>query len=206
MPAATTSPWVKRGKSAIHARGLFARRDIPAGTRIIEYVGHRVTKKQAERIEQERLERKRRGGDGSVYVFDLNKRYDLDGGVPWNTARLINHSCEPNCEALNIRGRVWIVALRDIPAGEELSFDYGYVWEMHEDHPCRCGKPSCVGYILRADLRPRLRRKLRRQAENAAAPPATNGAIGPAVVAAATARHDDAATAASRGRRRRRPA
>jgi hypothetical protein len=189
MPVATTSPWVRRGRSSIHARGLFARCDIPAGTRVIEYVGHRITKRQAELVEQQRLERQRRGGDSSVYVFILNQRYDIDGGVPWNTARLANHSCEPNCEALNLRGHIWLVALRDIAAGEEITFDYGYEWEMHEEHPCRCGQPSCVGYILREDLRPRLRRRLRRQLRGAAASPgspATNGHTPPAGLNPAT--------------------
>jgi uncharacterized protein len=113
----TTSEWVTRASSTIHGRGLYAAKAIPAGTRVIEYFGERITKVEAERREYQRLQREKRGGDGSVYIFVLNKRYDLDGRAAWNTARLINHSCKPNCRSETARGRIWILASRDIAAG-----------------------------------------------------------------------------------------
>lgn len=151
---------VRRGRSGVHGRGLFAAVAIPAGTRIIEYVGRRITKRAAERIEQRRLAALAAGRDGCVYVFDLNRRHDLDGDVPWNEARLANHSCAPNCEALNFDGRIWIVARRDLAAGEELTYDYGFSYSEWRDHPCRCGAPSCLGFIVERGQRWRVRRIL----------------------------------------------
>jgi SET domain-containing protein len=160
---ATKSPWVVTSRSGIHGRGLFARKAIPEDTRVIEYVGNRVTKRQALKIENERAEREKRGGDGCVYTFILNSRYDIDGDVYWNTARLANHSCEPNCVANVIRGKIWIIALRDIAKGEELTYDYNYDWVDWRNNPCRCGTAGCPGYIMRSDLRWRLKRRLARE-------------------------------------------
>lgn len=154
--------WVKSSQSAIHGRGVYARVDIPDGTPIIEYVGELITKAEAARREMQRLERQRRGGDGSVYIFDLNKRHDLDGRTSRNLARLINHSCAPNCRAETIRGRIWIIAKRDITAGDELTFDYGYSYKEWHLHPCRCGARRCAGYIVNAAQRWRVRRILRK--------------------------------------------
>ncbi len=147
--------------SDIHGRGVRAAKAIPAGTRIVEYTGERITKAEALRREEARLARARRGGDGSVYIFTLNARYDLDGRTRTNPARLINHSCAPNCEAHSIRGHIWIVARRDIAADEELTFDYGFPYSEWRLHPCRCGAPKCPGYIVNAWQRWRLRRRLR---------------------------------------------
>jgi SET domain-containing protein len=159
-PPATTSPWVKRGRSPIHGRGLYARCDIPEGTRIIEYVGEKITKAESDRRDERRRARQEQGEDGCVYFFELNARYDIDGEVGWNTARFINHACEPNCEPQNLRGHIWIVALRDIPAGEELRYDYGFDFENWRDHPCRCGAKDCVGFIVKKSQRWRVRRIL----------------------------------------------
>jgi len=139
---------------------LFAACAIPAGTQIIEYVGRRITKAEAERIERRRLAGLAAGRDGCVYVFDLNRRHDLDGDVPWNEARLANHSCAPNCEALNFGGHIWIVALRDLAAGEELTYDYGFSYSEWRDHPCRCGARGCLGFIVERSQRWRVRRIL----------------------------------------------
>jgi len=78
------------------------------------------------------------------YIFTLDDEHDLDGNVPWNPARLLNHSCAPNCEAELDEGRIWIIALRDIRAGEELTFNYGYDLENYREHPCRCGRQRNV--------------------------------------------------------------
>jgi SET domain-containing protein len=154
---------VRLGRSGVHGYGLFARDFIPQGARIIEYVGERITKAEAERREEQRLSRLVAGGDGCVYVFILNKRHDIDGNLARNAARRINHSCAPNCEAQNIRGRIWIVALRDIAPDEELNFDYGFSYSEWREHPCRCGAKECIGYIINSGQRWRVRRALAAQ-------------------------------------------
>jgi len=152
---------IRAARSSIHGRGVYAIAPITAGTRIIEYVGERVTKAEAQRREDARLRRLARGQDGSVYLFDINKRYDLDGRSGGNISRFINHSCEPNCRSETIRGHVWIIAERDIAEGEELTYDYGYPFSEWRQHPCRCGARSCVGYIVNKAQRWRVRKALR---------------------------------------------
>ena len=105
---------VRLGRSGVHGQGMFARDFIPEGARVIEYLGERITKPESERREAAQLAVRAAGGEGCFYIFELNKRHDIDGSMPWNTARRINHSCEPNCEAQNIQGRIWIVATRDL--------------------------------------------------------------------------------------------
>ena len=104
--------------SEIHGRGVYATRDITASTRIIEYVGELVDKKESEKRGLELHAKAQESGGASVYIFTLSKRWDIDGDVPWNTARLINHSCNPNCEAWIEGRRIFIYALRDIVEGE----------------------------------------------------------------------------------------
>jgi uncharacterized protein len=157
-PSSNSSSWVTYRRSSIHGRGVFARRAIPDGTRILEYTGERITKSEAAEREIQRLERQRRGGDDSVFIFVLNRRHDLDGRKGGSVARFINHSCAPNCRTEVIRGRVWIVARRDIAAGEELTYDYGFSLKEWRLHPCRCGAARCAGFIVGKDQRWRLRR------------------------------------------------
>ena len=97
-----------------------------------------------------------------MYIFTLNKNYDIDGNVPWNTARLINHSCAPNCEAIvdEEEDNIFIHAMRDIHPGDELTFDYGFDIDCFEEHPCLCGRPECVGYIVGQDYWPELKKRL----------------------------------------------
>ncbi len=135
--------------SAIHGNGMFATRKIPAGARIIEYTGKRITEKQAE---------KRFGLDPDnphhTFFFSLESGKLIDGGDQGNDARWINHACEPNCEAQEDKGRVYIHALRDISRGEELYYDYGLVIEekmskaLKEAYACRCGTAKCRGTML----------------------------------------------------------
>ena len=160
-PPATTSPWARRRKSPLHGWGMIATKDIPAGTRIIEYVGKKITKAESARIEAAREERRARGGAGHVWIFDLNKTHDIDGDVSWNTARHINHSCTPNAQSDKARGHIWITARRDIPAGEEITFDYGFPYATWRDHPCCCGTKKCVGYIVASEHRWRVKKILR---------------------------------------------
>ncbi|HEY0946214.1 MAG TPA: SET domain-containing protein-lysine N-methyltransferase [Opitutaceae bacterium] len=153
------SPWVVAANSPIHGRGVYARTTIPEGTRIIEYAGERISSAEAERRETLRLARQRRGGDASVYVFFVSPRRAIDGRHRRNVARWINHACAPNCRSEISRGRIWIVAQRDIPAGAELTFDYGFNFREGLQHPCRCGAPNCAGYIISAEQRWRLRKR-----------------------------------------------
>jgi uncharacterized protein len=128
--------------SSIHGNGGFAASFIPAGARLAEYQGEKIGK-------QESL---RRCAAGNDFIFCLDAEFDLDGNVESNPARLLNHSCDPNCEAELKDGLIWITARRDIAAGEEITFDYGYDLDDFREHPCNCGASSCIGYILAADL------------------------------------------------------
>jgi len=151
--------WViRRGRSRIHGSGVYARVAIPAGYVIIEYRGERITKAESRRRELARLERVRRGGDGTTYVFYLNARHDIDARRWGNISKYINHACDPNCRADKLRGRIFIIARRDIARGEEITFDYGYQFKHWELNPCRCGSPACAGHIVAADQRWRLRK------------------------------------------------
>jgi SET domain-containing protein len=124
--------------SRIHGQGLFAAIDIKQGTRIIQYTGERITKQEgARRLAQD-----------NVYIFELNDHYDIDGNTPTNTARYINHSCDPNCTVETTARTIWIVAMRDIREGEELTYDYAYEAENYLHNPCNCGAKNCCGYIL----------------------------------------------------------
>ena len=155
-----TSPYILVKKSKIHSTGIFAKKDIPEGARVIEYVGEKITKAESDRRADIPLEKNKKNSScGAVYIFQLNKRHDIDGYVPYNTARFINHSCDPNCETDIIRGKIWIIALRDIQKGQELAYNYNYDIEDYEDHKCRCGSKRCVGYILDEDHWPRLKRR-----------------------------------------------
>lgn len=157
------SATLRLGRSGLHGYGLFAKGPIAGGSRIIEYVGELITKPEAERREVRRLERLAAGGDGCVYIFELNKRHDIDGRVPWNPARRINHSCAPNCEVDIFRGHIWITALRDLAAGEELTYDYSFDYDSWRDHRCRCGAKGCTGYIVTKTQRWRVRQILARE-------------------------------------------
>ena len=156
----TTSFYIVTKESRIHSTGVFASKNTPKGTRIIEYVGERITKAEADFRADIPLEKSKKNKEyGAVYIFILNKRYDIDGNVPYNTARFINHSCAPNCETEVIRGHIWVIAIRDIQKGEELTYNYNYDIEDYEDHKCQCGSTRCVGYILDEDYWPRLKRR-----------------------------------------------
>ena len=121
--------------SRIHREGVYTTTPIPRGTRIIEYTGERISVAEADR---------RYDGEEITYLFGLTGgRYVIDGN---GIAALINHSCDPNCEADEIRGRVWIWALRDIRAGEELTYDYN-LYDGEGDSPCYCRARHCRGSL-----------------------------------------------------------
>ncbi len=133
---------IRIGPSPIHGQGGFATRFMPKYSRIIEYTGERITKAESLRRCQEE----------NWFIFGLDEEFDLDGSVQGNLARFFNHSCDPNSEAVCEDGRVWIVALREIQPGEEITFNYGYDLADYKEHPCRCGAPECAGYIVAENL------------------------------------------------------
>ena len=140
-------------KSNIDKRGLWDAKNIKKGTKIIYYRGKIITKKETERNPKYDNEK-------AIYLFNLNSRYDLDGDFKYNTARLINHSCDPNCEVAGKGLKLWIFALREIKKGEELSYDYGFGYdENYKDYTCRCKSKNCCGYIVREGSRWRINKK-----------------------------------------------
>ena len=142
-----------RKKSGINNLGLFAKSDINKGEKVIEYKGKKFTHKQVE--ENDRFDNSK-----AIYLFTLNERYVLDGDTKTNTAKYINHSCDPNCEVDIIKGKIWIIAIKDIKKGDELSYDYGFGYDADfRQFPCKCGSKNCCGYIVRDDQRWRINRK-----------------------------------------------
>lgn len=135
--------------SPIHGKGGFARSTIGKDTRIIEYVGERISK----------AESLRRCEGNNEYIFAVSPEQDLDGNVAWNPARLINHSCSPNSEARIEGERIWIIASCEIRPGEEITFNYGYDLEDYKNYPCRCGSPDCAGYIVAEEFFERVRNR-----------------------------------------------
>jgi SET domain-containing protein len=138
-------------RSRIHGKGLFARRDIAAVSRLIQYVGRRIPKEYSDQLCQQR----------NAYIFWLNEHDDVDGKVSWNPARLINHSCEPNCDAeLDNRDRIWVISRRAISCGEELTWNYGYDIKDFMNYPCSCGAAACLGYMVAEEWFPAVRQML----------------------------------------------
>jgi SET domain-containing protein len=155
-PTATRANLYEVRKSPVHGNGVFALRPIAAGERIIEYRGERIDWDQATQRAAAR------GGPvNHTFYFSLADGRVIDGGKRGNDARWINHACEPNCEAYEDDGRVYIHALRDIDEGEELNYDYALIYdERHTPalkrlFACRCGTPACNGTMLA----PKRRRK-----------------------------------------------
>jgi len=134
-------------------RGLYAAKDIKEGTRIIDYVGKIITKKQTE--ETEKFDNAK-----PIYLFNLNKKYDMDGDVSWNPARLINHSCSNNCDYNGTGLKLWVIAIKEIKKGEEITADYGFGYdEDYKQFLCKCCSKNCCGYIVRAESRWRINKK-----------------------------------------------
>ena len=127
-------------KSPVHGNGVFAIRPIAAGERIIEYRGERITWAG--------------GPVNHTFYFSLADGRVIDGGRRGNDARWINHACTPNCEAFEDEGRVYIHAMRDIDAGEELNYNYALIYDephtarLKKLFACRCGTPGCTGTML----------------------------------------------------------
>ena len=154
-PEVTSQPLLELRPSSIQGLGAFAFRPIGKGTRIVEYLGERITPEEAdERYDDDAMERPH------TFLFTVNKKTVIDAARQGNEARFINHSCEPNCEAVVEDGRVFIQAVHDILPGAELTYDYHlerpgrYRVEWKERYACHCGASSCRGTLLQ----PRRRR------------------------------------------------
>ncbi len=153
-------------KSKTHGKGVFSTSIIPKNTRVIEYIGEKISKKEGDSRSEKRIKRYLNSNKtGSVYIFELNSRYDIDGSTLRNKARYINHSCNPNCEVEIINNRIWIKSIKKINIGDELSYDYGYEFDKddYKDHICKCGHKKCIGYIISSDDWPKYKRFISRK-------------------------------------------
>ncbi len=148
--------------SSIHGNGVFATAPIKNGEFIIEYLGEKLNKEESNRRGLEYEERAKQTGCGCVYIFELDDEFDIDGNFDYNDAKYINHACRTNCEAICEDNSIKFYATRDIDVGEEILYNYGYAFEHFLDHPCKCGFPECVGYIVAVEDRPKLRKYLRK--------------------------------------------
>lgn len=147
-------------KSGIQGRGVFALRRIRSGQKIVEYTGERISNDEADhRYDDDKMARHH------TFLFTLDDDACIDGDVPANDARLINHSCDPNCEAIIDEERIWIYALKNIQPGVELAYDYKYertganIAELEKFYVCRCGSEKCRGSIMAP---PKKRKKKKR--------------------------------------------
>ena len=138
--------------SAIHGRGVFALRRIRKGTRILEYTGERISNKEADRrYDDDRMKRHH------TFLFTLDSKTCIDGSIKTGggDASFINHSCEPNCEAVITGRKIFIHALNTIEPGTELAYDYQYERTGRNDaklekfYICKCGAPNCRGSIMK---------------------------------------------------------
>ena len=143
-------------KSAIHGNGMFAVAPIAKGERLIEYKGRRRSHEEVDNDDSGDVE------SGHTFLFTLDEDWVIDGNYEGNSARWINHSCAPNCEAVMEENeddarasKVFIEAIRAIKAGEELTYDYGitraqrHTARLKKIWACRCGSKDCTGTMLR---------------------------------------------------------
>ena len=144
-----SQPYFEIRSSRIQGRGAFALQRIRKGTRLIEYVGEHVSHDEADRrYDEDGMKRHH------TFLFTLNRKTVVDAAVDGNEARFINHSCDPNCEAVIDSGHIYIESIRTIQPGTELVYDYQYERAPDADesdearYPCRCGSPNCRGTIL----------------------------------------------------------
>jgi SET domain-containing protein len=172
VAAAGRAPMFEVRRSRIHGSGVYALRRIRKGTRVVEYLGERISHDVADARYDAKGD-----DDGHTFLFVVNDKVVIDAGVNGNDARFINHSCDPNCETVIEGGRVFIEAVRTIRPGEELGYEYGLTWESTDDpeelanYACRCGAAKCRGTMLDEvplDVK-RARREARRKARRKAA-------------------------------------
>jgi SET domain-containing protein len=148
-PAPITGRRIQTRRSGVHGKGVFALSDFAKGETIIEYVGEIITWKEALRRHPHDPK-----DPNHTFYFHIDEKHVIDAKYGGNSSRWINHSCKPNCEPDEVEGRIFIKALRDIQAGEELNYDYGLVIEapltpaLKLEYPCWCGAKKCRGTLL----------------------------------------------------------
>jgi SET domain-containing protein len=138
-------------RSGVHGRGAFAIKTIRKGTRLVEYTGERISPAESDRRYDDKNEKIHH-----TFLFSVGSRTVIDATFGGNESRFINHSCDPNCDAIIEKKRVYIEANQTIRPGEELAYDYQY--ERTDEttaadeklYVCRCGAPNCRGTILAA--------------------------------------------------------
>ncbi len=140
METVRSYPGISIRDSPIHGKGVFATQTIPAGTVVVEYLGERISRDEAERREA------LTGPNGITYILEYDARLFIDGAVGGSEARFINHSCNPNCAIRRDEGRAYFYATRTIQAGDELSIDYAFDPDDIQT-PCDCGTPECRGLL-----------------------------------------------------------
>jgi uncharacterized protein len=145
----SVAPPIQVRDSSVHGRGVFATRRIEKGERIMEYLGERVSHEEADRRYENKEE-----NDSHTFLFIVDSKTVIDAGVEGNDARYFNHSCNPNCESVVEKRRVFIEAIRTIEPGEEMTYDYQIYKEegdpenIDEVFACRCGFANCRGTML----------------------------------------------------------
>ncbi|MGH7293886.1 MAG: SET domain-containing protein [Polyangiaceae bacterium] len=149
------SPPVVVRRSRLQGKGVFATRDIAEGERIIEYTGTLITNAEADAETDDEGMRRHH-----TFLFGVDDEYTIDASRGGNEAHFINHSCDPCCESVTVRRRVYIHAIRDIEAGEELTYDYWYttderytLGDLRRIYPCRCRSATCRGTLARPPRR-----------------------------------------------------
>jgi uncharacterized protein len=155
-PRRRRTPLFEVRHSPIHGHGVFAARRIRKGTTVVEYLGDRVSHAQADARYEDKDP-----NDNHTFLFTVDAKTVIDGGVNGNEARYINHGCDPNCESTTRNKRIFIDAIRTIQPGEELAYDY-QIQRDSDDAPnvdevfaCRCGAKNCRGSMLEAAKKPR---------------------------------------------------
>ena len=155
---AGSSRRIQTRSSSVHGKGVFALQDLAEGETLIEYVGEVISWLEALRRHPHDAAQ-----PNHTFYFHIDENHVIDANVGGNSSRWINHSCQPNCEAEESGGRVFIKALRNIAAGDELFYDYGlvidarYTLKLLADYPCWCGAADCRGTLLA----PKARKKAR---------------------------------------------
>lgn len=148
-PVSAPGRRIQTRRSGVHGKGVFAVQDIPRGETLIEYVGEVIDWEEALRRHPHDPK-----DPNHTFYFHIDEDHVIDAKVGGNSSRWINHSCDPNCEADEVDGRVFIKSLRKIKAGEELNYDYGliidepYTKKLKAEYPCWCGSKNCRGTLL----------------------------------------------------------